>query len=186
MESKNILKEFTTKSGKKAKIRLMKQVDTEQLCAYINKLSKEDTYILYSGEEITLDEEKDYVGTALKNMKNGDSVHIVCEIEGEIVSSSSVERKKVYKKRTYHVVSLGISVAKEWRAEGLGTVIMQVLIDQAKTIDGIKILELHVFSNNQVAMNLYKKFGFYEVARVPDQIYHRGEYVDLVTMYYDF
>lgn len=186
MESENILKEFTTKSGKKAVIRPMEQADTEQLCSYINELSKEDTYILYSGEEINMEEEKDYVNTAIKNVQNGDSMHIVCEIEGKIVSSSSVERKKEYKKRTRHVVVLGISVAKEWRSEGVGSMIMQVLIDQAKTMKDIMILELHVFSNNQVAMNLYKKFGFYEVARLPDQIYHRDEYVDLVTMYYDF
>lgn len=185
MQSKKVLKNFTTKSGKQATIRLMEKQDTEELCSYINEISKEDTFILYSGEHITLDEEKEYVDSAVSSIENGDSIHIVCVIDDKIVSSSSVERKKVYKKRTHHVVFLGISVAKDYRSEGVGSMIMQVLIEQAKTIKGIKILELHVFSNNQLAINLYKKFGFYEVARLPKQIYYRNEYFDLLTMQYD-
>lgn len=173
---------FETDSGQQAVIRSIKGNDIEKLLEFINQASLEDTYILLSGEKLTIEQETEFVQHAVASMEKGDSVYLVCEIDGQIVASSSAERKLSYKERAKHVADLGIIVAKDYRGEGIGAKLMSELANQAENLPGIKLLELGVFANNPVAQKLYSQLGFIEVGRVPKQILHRGEYVDHVLM----
>lgn len=50
-------------------------------------------------------------------------------------------------------------------------------------LDGLRLVQLHVFGNNELALRLYEKHGFIEFGRLPDGVLHRGEYVDGIYMY---
>jgi len=52
-----IVKKFVSKKGKEVVIRYPKWEDLEEFTRYINKLSKEDTFITFSGEEIKKEDE---------------------------------------------------------------------------------------------------------------------------------
>ncbi|MBS4218644.1 GNAT family N-acetyltransferase [Bacillus sp. FJAT-49711] len=56
---------------------------------------------------------------------------------------------------------LGIAVSPEARGMGIGSLLMNALIEQAKN-DGFKGLSLSVDPNNDRAVHLYKKLGFEE------------------------
>jgi len=45
-----------------------------------------------------------------------------------------------------------------------------------------KIILLSVFSTNNIAINLYKKFGFKKVAKIPKQFQYKGKLVDEIVM----
>ena len=45
-----------------------------------------------------------------------------------------------------------------------------------------KIIRLSVFPENTIAQNLYKKFGFKKVARVPKQLEYKGKLTDEIIM----
>ena len=56
-----------------------------------------------------------------------------------------------------------IHVEEEYRKKGIGTKLMAYLISQAIALHAINIT-LEVRVSNEIARNLYKKFGFHEVA----------------------
>jgi len=92
---------------------------------------------------------------------------LLAEDKNKIVGISSVELRK---DRESHVGEFGISIRKEYRGIGLGKKLMKEVLKLAKRELKPKIIRLSVFSENKIAPNLYKKFGFKEVARIPKQI----------------
>ena len=52
-----------------------------------------------------------------------------------------------------------------------------------KNIPELRIITLGVFATNDIAMNMYKKFGFVEFGRLPEGVLHRGNYIDHIYMY---
>ena len=78
---------------------------------------------------------------------------------------------------------LGITVAKDFRGEGIGEELAKTTIEEAKKhLDGLQTVILECFATNMAAIRLYRKLGFVEVGRIPGYLKHQGEYVDEVQM----
>lgn len=165
------------------KIRKLKSKDlkkAKEFQEYINSLIKEKAMILLCREK-SLEEEKEWLNEKLKNVKNKIEVILVAEHEDRIVGISHI---KLRKEKENHVGEFGISIKKEFRGIGLGKKLMIEIIRLAKKElkPRPKILRLSVFAINKIAQNLYKKFGFKKVARIPKQIQHKGKFVDEIVM----
>jgi RimJ/RimL family protein N-acetyltransferase len=59
-----------------------------------------------------------------------------------------------------HTVSLGITVHKEWRDQGVGKSLMREMMAWCAANPHIKRLELEVFTENHRAIHVYEKLGF--------------------------
>ena len=178
-----IVKKIKLKNGKEAVIRYPKWEDLEGLTSYINELSKEDTYITFSGEEITKEKEADFLANRFKEMEFGDCVMLIAVIEGKIAGIVDVGRDKRGRSRTKHVTQLGISVRKQFRGLGLGRALLKTIITEVRQkLEGIKMITLEVYSENERAINLYKSEGFEEYGRLRKGVYYRGRYIDGVKM----
>lgn len=174
---------FTTKKNRTVTIRLLALEDSEQSRTYINQISTEDTYIGFSGEQLTTEEELNYIQDSLKSMSDGDSLHVVAVFEGKIVAMCDARRDLSLKKRSAHIAQLGLTVAKDFRGEGLGESILRLTIDLLPTyLPTIRLLKLGVFSPNQAGIALYKKLGFTQYGVLPRSILYRGEFVDHILM----
>ena len=177
-----ILREFKTKSNKTALLRILKENDAKDLQDYMNRLSSEDTFVAYSGEIVTLEEEKRTIRSYLDSLEKGNCIPIVCEINGKIVSICRINRKLNMKKRSRHIAVVVISVKKEFRGEGIGKECLAEVITQSKNLKGVNILKLTAFADNTPAINLYEKIGFKIVARLPKQYLCKGKYQDNIIM----
>lgn len=82
-----------------------------------------------------------------------------------------------------HVGTFGITMAKDFRNKGIGTTLMELVLEEAKKLKDLKIITLGVFGNNPIAKNLYKKLGFVEYGYLPKGIVHKGKFVDHIYMY---
>ena len=83
-----------------------------------------------------------------------------------------------------HVGDFGITVARGFRNQGIGSLLLKCVLEEAnKNLPGLKIITLRVFANNPVARKLYRKFGFKEFGLLPNGTRHREKFVDLVYMY---
>jgi len=80
-----------------------------------------------------------------------------------------------------HVGTLGIAIKDGYRDVGIGTEMMQVLVEESRKA-GLKLLRLSVFGSNMRAKHVYGKAGFREVGRIPKAISKGDEYVDEVWM----
>lgn len=62
--------------------------------------------------------------------------------------------------RTRHSGSIGILIHKDYQNKGVGTALMDALIDLADNWLMLVRIELTVFVDNERAIHLYEKFGF--------------------------
>jgi ribosomal protein S18 acetylase RimI-like enzyme len=83
-----------------------------------------------------------------------------------------------------HVGVFGITVAKEFRNQGIGKLLMNLVFKEAqKKIPSLKIVTLGVFANNPIAKEMYKKFGFVEYGKLPKGLVHKNQFIDHVFMF---
>jgi putative acetyltransferase len=77
---------------------------------------------------------------------------------------------------------MGISVAKEWQRQGVGSLLMAALLDAADRWLGCLRIELHVYTDNVAAIALYRKFGFEHEGTHRAYALRDGRYVDSHAM----
>jgi RimJ/RimL family protein N-acetyltransferase len=171
---------FQTKNGQQATIRPLEAGDADQLLAYANALSDEDTFVQLSGEHMTLAEEKSFVAKHLESMAKGDSVHLVVLVGNVVAGLGGVERGI---KRKHHVGLLNIALGQAFRGKGVGEVLLRTLIQESKTSLGLRLVILTCFAINTAAIALYTKVGFRKAGEIPDMYAFKGSYEPEVTMY---
>ncbi len=170
-----------TKNNKEIIFRYPIKSDAPAILKYINAISKERTFMLSQGEQLTLKEEKSRLNYQLNVIKDKKAVLLFAFIDGEIVGVSNV---KLEGKVQNHLGTLGISLSKKFRGQGIGKLLMDKTVSEAENeLPGLRKIILSVFANNKVAYNLYKKCGFIEYGRLPKGIKHRGVFVDNIYMY---
>ncbi len=175
--------EFLTKSGKQALIRAVTPSDTASMMTYINELSSEDTYITFSGEQLSFEEEEKYLLSCEKETEAGNMIKLACEVAGQIVGVCDIRRELTRKKRGYHIGIVGLTVNKHFRGDGIGKMLLQQTMSQAQeAIPGLRILLLYCFETNIPALRLYTKLGFQETGRIPQGTLYKGEYIDEIQM----
>ena len=84
--------------------------------------------------------------------------------------------------RRRHVALLGISVAPEAQGQGVGTALMQAMCDYADRWMGVLRVELTVYTDNERAIALYRKFGFEIEGRLRGYAMRDGHFADAFTM----
>ena len=84
--------------------------------------------------------------------------------------------------RRRHVGKIGMGVREDWQGKGAGTALMQAAIDLADNWLQLTRLELEVYTDNEAAIKLYKKFGFVVEGRLVNFAFRDGEYTDAFMM----
>ena len=178
MKTGKILHRFTAKDGREVILRTPRWEDLDDLIELINSLIEEGADIEYDAKK-TRDEEVDWLSRAIAQVEKGNTLHMVAEVDGKVVASSSVNKRRFSCES--HVGDLGILIKSGYREVGIGTEMMKTLIDQANII-GLGILTLTVFATNKRAIHVYEKVGFKETGRIPKGIVRNGKYIDRVIM----
>lgn len=181
MKPGQIVFQGKSKSGKDLIFRYPTNEDLRLLHSYINTLSKERTFIIFQGEQVSLKEEKIYLDSQLKAITENKVVQLLAFSEGKLVGNTQINLQS---KATKHIGVFGISLAKEFRGEGIGTLLMEKVTAEAKKcLKGLKIITLELFGNNEIAGKLYKKMGFIEFGNLPKGIIYRDTPVDHLYMF---
>lgn len=176
-----IVFEGVTRNSSPYLIRYPKLSDANELHRYINELSKEQTFVSFQGEEISLEDEIGYVKSSIKKIEDKKSVQLVVECDGKIVGVSGIDSKA---RVNSHVGVFGISIAKDYRGQGIGKKLIESVLKEAeKNLTHLKIIHLECFASNEAACNLYKSVGFKEYGRLPKGIKYKNELVDEILMY---
>lgn len=81
-----------------------------------------------------------------------------------------------------HTVSLSMTVAKDWRDQGVGTALMREMMTWCEANPRIKRLELEVFGENARAIHLYEKLGFAREGVRRAAVLKAGRFRDLLIM----
>ncbi|HZC05551.1 MAG TPA: GNAT family protein [Ktedonobacterales bacterium] len=81
-----------------------------------------------------------------------------------------------------HRANIGISVAREWRGQGVGRALMQRAIAWAHESGVITRLELEVLTRNEAAIHLYERLGFQREGIRRNGLLRHGAYLDELMM----
>jgi RimJ/RimL family protein N-acetyltransferase len=173
-------KEEIVLDEKEILLRTPKISDVRSLLKFVNSLVEEDALILVN-KKYTLKEELEWLKDHLKRIKENKLHDIVAFHKNEVIGKVDIRKGNW---RSSHVATLGISVRKDYRRLGLGTLLMKKAIKLSKKDPEIKILELGVIEGNYIAEKLYKKLGFKFMAKLPKRFLYKGRYVDDIIMDY--
>jgi len=167
------------KNGKSIEIRKAKKEDAAELIAYLNIVGGESDNLTFGANEfsMTVEQEEQYIESVNHSPT---SVHLVGIVDGKIICVGSIFAST--KERIAHNGDLGISVLKEYWGLGVGTHLSNELISFAKNSKKLEIIHLKVNADNAHAISLYKKMGFEEIGRYPNEVKIDGRYIDTILM----
>lgn len=104
---------------------------------------------------------------------------LVAVVDGRVVGSLGLE---LGQGRQAHTAHLGMMVHDGYQGQGVGTALMEAAIRLAEGWLAITRLELIVYTDNEPALALYRKFGFEIEGTLRDFAFRDGRYVDAYLM----
>lgn len=173
------MREVELKDGRKLLIRKL-TTDDAAACIEYGKITGAETEFLLIDETGFGDDVEKEVEWIERMNSNPDSLQLAGFIDGELAGISGLQAGGA--KRLAHNAEVGITVKREFWHLGVGTAMINALIEFARENTNIKIINLHVFADNERAINLYKKLGFVETGRRKNRFCVNGRYVDEIAM----
>lgn len=156
--------------------------DAGKFLEYCKKVGAESDNLTFGAEGIpfSISQEADFIR---KYSGNPGSVMLVAYDEGELIGTGAVSVVSG-RPRFSHRREIAISVRKDYWGKGIGSGLMNLLIDFCKK-SGAESIELEVRSDNERAIGLYKKFGFEKIGTNERYFKINGEYfsADYMNLY---
>ena len=124
------------------------------------------------------DEEEELIKEKIIN-RGKNQYWYVAEENGKVIGLGILMNHGNLRKK--HVGVITLMVNSDYQNKGVGSLLMDKLINLSESINIIR-LELCVFRDNYKAINLYKKFGFKEEGIKVKSALKNGEYADEIMM----
>ena len=169
----------TLKNGHTVTVRSATVADAAQLLQTVKEYVKDSTYIPKIADEIkiTIQQEEDWLESFI--LKEN-SILIVATFNDNIIGNLDITGNS--RIIMQHTAVIGMGMLSEWRNSGLGTALLQYSIHWAKANPLLELLWLQVYTENKLALNLYRKMGFVENGIIKDYFKQDGRYYDNLTM----
>lgn len=104
---------------------------------------------------------------------------LVAEVEGQVAGVSSLSRGEHNRS---HVGCLGMMVHQDYQGMGVGSALMEAVLDLSENWLGLTRLQLEVHTDNDRAIALYKKWGFEREGVLQADSFRDGRYVNTMVM----
>ena len=167
------------KNGLELEIQRATVNDAADVVEFLKLVSAESENLLFSDGEfrMTVEDEEKFLA-AKENSKT--SAFFIGRIGGEVVCFGNINSD--FRKRIAHLGDVSLAVKKKYWGMGIGSMLMQVIIDFAKANNVTEILHLGVRDGNDAGYALYKKFGFVEIGRYKNYFKIGESYYDEILM----
>ena len=175
-------RQIVLKNSQSILIRNPQKRDAEQVLALAKAVLAEEVFNLSTLSEFTvgIQDEIDWFNTYQAKPY---SMILVAEHQDQVIGL--LDFANGHRQRIAHTGEMGISVAKAYRHLGIGSALLQTLIDWAASTSFIEKINLQVHATNVHAIKAYLKNGFrIEGVRKSELKYSEQEYVDSILMAY--
>lgn len=151
-------REVELKNGSTATIRSIFPEEAQKVIEVFSNVSGQTKYLLTTKYDKmpTLDGETAYLSMMQDSKTN---VQLGAYVNNELVGLGDIHIMNNNRIRVMHRCGMGISLDQSVWGLGLGSRMMEALIDCAQRV-GFEQIELEVLAENEKAVNLYKKYGF--------------------------
>ena len=136
-----------------------KASDAEKMIELLKTVGGETDNLSFSSDTFNISPDRE--ARFIERFSKSKNDIMLVALDGEkIVGNAVVECNKIL--RFSHRAEISITVLKDYWGQGIGSRLMELMIDFAKTV-GIEILYLEARADNTRAINLYKQYGFSEL-----------------------
>ena len=171
-------KQVKLSDGTEVAIRHMEPADQEKILAFASKLPEED--LLFLRTDIT---DRQVVKQWAENIKDGHTVTLLAELNGEIVAYASIHQDSA--RWTRHVGELRINSNPRLRGRGLGKRMTSETFDIGKSLN-LKKLAAMMTPDQVAARAAFERLGFRVEAVLADWVEDRsGRVRDMLVMTHD-
>lgn len=153
--------------------------DAKDIVDFYNYVGGETTYLSFEKDEYPLNVEQQALSIQ-STAKQENSMMILALAEDQIIGIGTISSSTKIKSR--HSGELGIVVQKNYQGKGIGSQLIQQLIDWAKSNGITTRIQLDTRCDNEGAVELYKKFGFEIEGQLKNSTLLDGKYYDLYIM----
>lgn len=130
--------------------------DANKIIEYLKLVGNETDNLSFSGDSIEINDiDEASLIASITSMNN--SCMILAWLDDQIIGIGSLEGS--LRNRFAHRSSLGVSVKKDYWGMGIGTYLVDELIEYAYK-HKLEVLDLEVIVSNARAIKLYESFGF--------------------------
>jgi len=173
------MKQIILKNGSAAIIRRANKSDAAAMLEYIDIISRESDFLTFGQGEFdkTIEQEESFIDNI---SKQSNALFIIVEVEGKIVGNLNFSGG--LRPRIRHIGEFGVSVLKEYWGQGIGTKLINYLIEWCKQSGVIRKINLRVRSDNYSAIYMYKKLGFNEEGVVTREFLIKNKFYDCLSM----
>ncbi len=170
---------FIAKNGTQVTLRSPKVGDGAPLLQTVRRNFATSDFLLTQLEEFTYTEEQENEMIAGCE-RHPSKILIIPEVEGQIIGL--MDFNSGTKIRNAHTGAFGMSILPEFRGIGVGAKMLAALLDWAETNPRIEKVSLKVQAKNEIAISLYKKFGFEIEGQEIKAIKFRDDHYDDVLL----
>lgn len=171
--------EFQLNSGQNLVIREALENDAAELLEFVNQVGGESDYLSFGAGEfnVSISDEQKFLN---KCHSSKNQLFILGFIEDQIAATLHLAAGE--RPRIQHAGEFGMSVTKKYWSLGIGSYMIDVLINWAKETDMIKKINLRVRTDNTRAVHLYLRKGFKQEGLLRKEVYLNGTYYDYYWM----
>jgi ribosomal protein S18 acetylase RimI-like enzyme len=125
----------------------------------------------------SLADEVEWFSRQYHRVLSGDAVMSVAEVDGRVVGNCVIDREGANATSEMgHIGVLGILVHAGFRGKGIGSALLRHALEACR--GRFEVVRLAVFSANQNAQRLYRRFGFETVGHIPRAVRRGTTYFD--------
>lgn len=175
---------YKLKDGRTLTIKNQEPDDAGKMLEYMKQTAEESENIVRYPEEVEISEKELQRERELLQKKQEDerSLMLGAYLDGKLAGNAGLQctgdRFKMQ-----HRASFGIAILKEAWGLGIGTILLETLLEKAPKM-GYEMVELGVCEGNDRGISLYRKMGFTECGRIPKAFKLKdGTYRDEILMY---
>jgi RimJ/RimL family protein N-acetyltransferase len=173
----------TLPGGRTVALRTPEAADAPASLAFERHMHENNPYqVVLAGEnERTEEKQREWLQ---EHLDHDGWLAVVAEPAGsrEMVGKIMFRNHQKFARMRHHG-TFGISVHADWRGKGVGTALIETLLDWAAAHPVIEKVCLGVWANNTGARKLYRGLGFTEEGRTAKHFrIGPGEYVDDISM----
>jgi RimJ/RimL family protein N-acetyltransferase len=167
------------KNGVELEIRQAIVQDAGAVLDYVHAISAESDFLTFGPGEFELTEAEEQL-VLQEYLDTGNRLYLLGLVGDTIVGSLTFSAGR--RPRVRHIGELGMSVQKEYWGLGIGSLLLETLVDWARGNGIVTKINLRVRTDNQRAIALYGRKGFTLEGTIRRGILLDGKYYDLHWM----
>jgi RimJ/RimL family protein N-acetyltransferase len=168
-------RDYELKNGRVLLIREATAEDARAILDYIEGVSGESDFLSFGPGEFELTEAEEE--NVLRRYRDADNqLYILGFIDNGIVAALSFAAGR--RPRVRHSGEFGLSVRTQYWGLGIGSLMLDTLIEWARETRIVKKINLRVRTDNQRAIELYERKGFVVEGTIRREVLLGGKYFD--------